>query len=458
MDYEKGHNIKGHNIFEYYRGPTKGGDTENGDTEETKALENNVTKALINVLELTDGNGEICKRFISWLSGKIGVKLVPPKVDKFLLQQGNPGDKYLGRETAKRILGIVPHGFTEQIYAENTRPETEASIPDAWLLGKKWTILIESKRYDGLDKNQIKNHKGILGDLHKPAVISWKQLYTFFSELKDEPENKRLLNVKNEFLITQFCDFLYLEGLAGFTGFNDNKYFDFFNEQKQKELDAKEKEEIRKELKRKMLALSEDISERTKKCYLKCGPPEGIRKGKNKYDWATFYFLPVYNKGTSDKKVKEVKAHQCIQLGSEGLSVWVRVTNDALRKKLLRKIKTDKDEISRILFKMPKGFFIDLYYYQSEENHKSFLPEDKWEVKLSEFKKRQDLVKYIGEIGEAIEGDGADYDDITFGITRRFEPDEVRNTNGEGLVDKIVCTMKKLDDFVKFVNSRGKRV
>jgi len=439
MDYEKCHNI-----FEYYRGPTEGGGAKN-----TEVLGNNVTKALINVLELTDGNGEICKRFIKWLTRETGVKLVPPKVDKFLLQKKNPGDKYLGRETAKRILGIVPHGFTEQIYAENTRPETAASVPDAWLLGKKWTILIESKLHDGLDKNQIKNHKRILRDKQKPVVISWKQLHDFFSKLKDELENEGLLNPRDELLITQFCEFLSQCSLVGFTGFKDS-HFDFFDT----EVDKDEREETGNDLYEKMYALGEDVWEewrrKDKNAYPEWDGRDIKRLSKNTGtenfpDCTSIYFC----KKLKGHEYEKEEAHQCVQLDKDNLYVWASVKNEALEN-LRKKIRSRRNELSRILHEMPDEYFVELIIDDGKD-YSSCLP---WpRLYLSTIKRNPEslLEKIERGIDKYIQDSRPQ-----FNMIRAFEKRNVIRYDGQELVKEIVETMTRLHNFVQFVNNSTK--
>jgi len=456
-----------HNIFDYYRGPSKG-----RDTEKTRALENNVTKALINVLELTNGNGrgKVCKRFVSWLEKTTRVKLEPCAVREFLLQKSKPGHEYLSPGRTRRILGIVPHAFVEDIYSGKARIESRTSLPDAWLLGKDWTILIESKYEGGLDRNQVRRHNKILKSKYKnPVVISWRQIHDFFNELK----NESWLNARDKLLIGQFCNFLYQEQLAGFTGFEDAKYFDFFDEKKQPKTDKEEKEEIRRELRAKMDALAGDVYDCVKRVKGDAFPEYSYLKGlnyqpKTLYDSAYFYFLPEKLKygdkvtfESESEKFMEKKAHISIQLGSEGLEVWVRLINEALGKgalhKLVTKIRSRPRDLinilNRIERKMPSECCIQLYAY-TEKHFNSFLPISPEDLKLGDIAKAsvKDAEVLVKGIAESIE-EHRDKKDLVFALTRNFEEEEVIKLKGEELVEKIARTMEKLYPFVEFVNT-----
>jgi len=450
-----------HNIFDYYRGPSKG-----RDSEKTRALENNVTKALINALELTNGNGrgKVCKCFISWLAKTTEVKLEPCAVRGFLLQKSKPGDEYLSSGRTKRILGIVPHAFVEDICPGKAGTESRTSLPDAWLLGKDWTILIESKYDGGLDRNQVRRHNKILKSKYKkPVVISWRQIYNFFN--KNKFKNKPYLDARDKFLIDQFCDFLYQEQLAGFTGLKDAKYFDFFDAKKQQKTDKEEKEEIRRELRAKMDALAGDVYDRVKRVKDDAFPEYSYLEGldyqpQTPYDSACFHFLPKKLPNCDEKafkkKSKEVmkrKAYISIQLGSKRLEVWVCLINEALDKGALRKLVTKIrsrprhliNMLKRIERNMPSECCIQLY--TNGEDFKSYLPGSQEELKLGDIDKDS-----VEGIADAIEKNG-DNTDLEFALTRSFEKAEVIKLNGEELVEEIARTMKKLYPFVEFVNT-----
>jgi len=99
------------------------------------------------------------------------------------------------------------------------------SRPDGWIVNKNIAVLIENKIWGKLSSNQIDRHnnKWFNGKGEsKPA--SWKKIYNFFKE----ESSRNDLGEVTKFLVKQFTEYLEVIGLAGFTEipFNDSTPYD----------------------------------------------------------------------------------------------------------------------------------------------------------------------------------------------------------------------------------------
>ena len=107
------------NIFFYYRGPSKG----EGRVE--RQVENNTTKALINVLEYT--NPIVRERFLRWLG--VGTTIAGISFD---LQKATIGPYRIQRAQQKLLLSIVGGKSSAAVQLPDKAVEG-ASVPDAWI-------------------------------------------------------------------------------------------------------------------------------------------------------------------------------------------------------------------------------------------------------------------------------------------------------------------------------------
>jgi len=194
-----------HNLFYSYRGPN----TDIADRD--RQIENNVTKALINTLEL--GGSSVCARFLAWLG------LADKPNTKFLLQRRNlptatAADKrdrmLLGLGISQKRLDLVDAGVNG----------TAESVPDAWVYGDNFAVLVESKIDDAaFSQRQIQGHLARLqaAGRKEPERVgkTWGQIHGFFKRLSHD-----LADVPSaKLLVEQFIDFLEYSGMTEFTGF-----------------------------------------------------------------------------------------------------------------------------------------------------------------------------------------------------------------------------------------------
>lgn len=204
-----------HNIFSYYRGPNRG-----GDKEQTETLENNLTKALINTLDLCSRLGT---KFVEWLNIEIGKQGfgVSLDADAEKIYWGileTPDKEEVKRKEVRIMLGIKKRDsrdFSKPI--EEGNPEFDGKI-----VGKDWLVGIESKT-KGMHEEQFEQEKKWL-ETDKSLMLDWQQIHDFFCKL-----DKAQCDKAEKLLIDQLTGFLRSNGLVPFPGF-EPKHFALFSE------------------------------------------------------------------------------------------------------------------------------------------------------------------------------------------------------------------------------------
>jgi hypothetical protein len=95
------------------------------------------------------------------------------------------------------IIGIAPY---KKALPHNPLEDNSGSIPDAWISGKNFNILLEFKIRGTLDEGQINAHKGLL---HHPNIevirLNWDIVFQALRQIKTEDA---ILN----YLIQQFLE------------------------------------------------------------------------------------------------------------------------------------------------------------------------------------------------------------------------------------------------------------
>lgn len=143
------------NIFYYYKGMI--------DKDIEQQLEDNTTKALINVLENTSLGTQ--KKIIQNLTG---IK-IPTDTDKinYILQVSTIGKERIADISNRFLLAFSPVGKIEDYEVEYKR----SSRPDAWIWSSDFVILFENKTRGELSKAQLKQHNKLLNG--KTIIRSW---------------------------------------------------------------------------------------------------------------------------------------------------------------------------------------------------------------------------------------------------------------------------------------------
>lgn len=180
------------NIFHYYRGQTK------NSSEETNILqvENNVTKAFINVLQ--HSSPELTLAFIKLFD----LNAVSMEGYEYRYQVSSPLSKLTS------IAAVVGIAESKKVKAGTPR---QYGIPDGAIISDDISLLIENKigfnTY--LELEQLERHKGnfapgqLIAD--KPFILTWKEIRSFFMEQYRHFETKQ--DLVTCFLLSQFEQF-----------------------------------------------------------------------------------------------------------------------------------------------------------------------------------------------------------------------------------------------------------
>jgi hypothetical protein len=100
------------------------------------------------------------------------------------------------------------------------------SVPDAWVYGDGFAILLESKVNGDFSPGQMEAHYRRLRPIEgAPPVIeltTWKRVHHLFCRLLP-----RVTDAASRLLVKQFIELLEYCGMSGFTGFR-HEHFDYF--------------------------------------------------------------------------------------------------------------------------------------------------------------------------------------------------------------------------------------
>lgn len=197
-------------MFYSYRGATE------DNTDRDRQIENNLTKALVNTLSL--GREPVWRRFLA----NIGL---PDATDaKFLLQRRDLPSGGARKKRDRVLLGISK---ATSDWAPGPSPELPyPSIPDAWIYGDGFAVLVESKVSGDFSSEQMNAHLACLGTQGGPPRVvkkTWAEIHSFFRALLPTVAD----DSREGLLIWQFVQFLEYSAMAGFTGFRRD-HFDYF--------------------------------------------------------------------------------------------------------------------------------------------------------------------------------------------------------------------------------------
>jgi len=421
-----------HNIFYYYRGPQQ---AKQG--LYNQQLENNTTKALVNTLKHC--SPIVALKFLEWLKitaiGKVYFELQKPTI----------GTEKICRAPQRLLLGLIdkPGKKMDSICAELEGPINGDSLPDAWLYGENFVVLIESKVGTApLELDQMRCHfRKLEKDASQPPkcqVQTWVDVHQFFvmlvSELKD----------KNKWLVEQFIQYLEWNGMTEFTGFEEGMFEFFIHDEK----DADTKRWIRDTIR----LFAEKI------LYGK--------KGLQAFDESFYKSYHVGNYGSKDdhfwvafgpEKLRKV-CHQTIAFYDYGLDVFVNVELSPVIKRLRAKLRDEKQKFRAIISELPEPFKIQV----EERKQKQPRFYDYYVIATLDGGVHKDY--HLGPYGlKEPQSSGFDYlerllEQIQFPSLsvkkniHRKEVFELSKGNGNELVDKVVRIMKAFHPLVEFIN------
>ena len=213
-----------HNVFYYFRGPSKAAPVSEQDEAEHRQIEDNTTKALINVLE--HGDPGLTASFLTRFVPNAATQGESPV---YFLQQGPDGDP----AEPSWLLGLSVLGKLDP--ASVTVPAVGGSRIDAAIqLPGSALVLIEVKVVEYLDYEQLWRHAK-RWKLPVPStdpsswpadapwrLARWADVYHWARDALTE-----VTDSVSRFLLQQFAGYLEVLGLAPFNGFREED-FDFF--------------------------------------------------------------------------------------------------------------------------------------------------------------------------------------------------------------------------------------
>lgn len=301
-----------HNIFCYYRDFKE-------DPSPIRQLENNTTKALINTLE--HGRERVVLPFLEWLGVRADEK------PRFYLQRSMLPEVAIRKKKLRLLLALLHRTVGIPLDAcEKAAPAD--SRPDAWIVGKDFAILIESKVFAPFDQEQMKLHLNKLFGDEPPKYreITWADIHKFFLNLCTH------LQGLEAWLVQQFAEYLEVIGMNDFCGFRKD-FFDYFF--------IHDDEDARKWVKHNMEVFANNILDELKKSipfyqYVDLGRI----KLSDTYCWAAF--------GKSKETYRNL-AHQTISADSQGLNIFVNVELKPAVEKLRDKIRNSHSEWRKIV-------------------------------------------------------------------------------------------------------------
>lgn len=196
------------NLFFYYRGRRPG-----DETVWEQQVEDNVTKALVNILELVPIEHCLlpflkCLRIPIMRKGPLGSR-------QFGLQS-------LPQDSATHRYLAVITGKKQSTAERANKGEQSGGRPDAWIYipEQSLAVMIESKLGANVDKDQLRGHllKAGWSEDTPRRQLTWADVYgCFVGSCKEATEGAGLL-------LSQFLKFLEDMAMVPFHGFNENDF------------------------------------------------------------------------------------------------------------------------------------------------------------------------------------------------------------------------------------------
>lgn len=276
-----------HNLFYSYRGPN----TDTADRD--RQLENNLTKALINTLCL--GGDAVWRPFLE----DLGLRAAPHA--RFLLQRRDLPSGSAFKKRDRVLLGIstLKSGWEpgSGLYS------AYASVPDAWIYGDGFAVLVECKVSGDFSDDQMSSHLACLGASSPPKFVkkTWREIRSFFRALLP-----KMISASSRLLVSQFVQFLEYSAVSEFTGFQPDHFHYFL---------MHDDDDARRWVREQMESFAAQVQaslQASAPFYEAC--EVGVLRLADSSCWAAFGpRTPEYRKVT----------HQTVSLRSDGLRVFV---------------------------------------------------------------------------------------------------------------------------------------
>jgi hypothetical protein len=301
-------------------------------------LENDVTKALLNVFNHCSGKP------LGIFLQLLGIKAHPESF-AFDFQVT---DTISYRQKSKKIFLCLVAASTPRI--SNSSYVVQQSRPDACVYNQNHAILIEAKTQSPLVKEQVEKHiEQYLGTGTVERTVTWEGLS---ERLKIA---LKTLSTRDRFLVSQFCEFLQLIGIAEFSGFNQ---CDFSMLGSIERIPSEEYLDLKRALHKKMekfMALLEgEIGPQLS--HLKFGSRIAKVSGRNRVVWGAFYF----HKGDPETHVNEYPNIN-LSLVESGVELAFNAETKSSVKRLMRII-AKRGEAFKQCMRELDGFSLSIFH------------------------------------------------------------------------------------------------
>lgn len=201
-----------HNIFYYYRGPSPSPPNAEAEDRYQTQVEDNSTKALINVLDL--GGATLVRSFLARFAPAL-VERWLPDVEPQLFLQGGPQSLPAG---TRLLLGL---SLLAQIDGPLVASGGGSRIDAAIVIPSAGMLAVEVKVVDDLDGPQLARHAERWGIEDPPLCARWADVWRWA-----RAERERASDVQG-FLLEQLGEYLEILGFAPWGGFRAED-FDYF--------------------------------------------------------------------------------------------------------------------------------------------------------------------------------------------------------------------------------------
>ncbi len=312
------------NLFFSYRGGRR---DDASDLLLDKQLEDNVTKALVHVLEHTSRN-HVLAPFLRRIAGLRKL----PELDEveFALQRVDIARPLVSSRIA---LGIAP----DEKIDKRRKAAHQAGRPDAWIWADDhFAILVETKVRGPVSNDQLRRHKqGAEGWTSKNArdvSRSWADIYDFFQDVR---RHSARADAITRLLLDEFVRYLRMIALASDTTFDLDDFGYFLLRPAERDTATREL------LGRKLRRFTEELAQSTalKRIVRQYGPagrgvkdfvnPGVFRKNSENY-WITV-----------GPKERRNRCHFTVRLGEDGISLEAFSPHKSFTQKLVAKIARD---------------------------------------------------------------------------------------------------------------------
>ncbi len=209
------------NLFFQYRGPS----SEEDEFPRDRQLENNLTKALVDLLYYAPSAGRAA--LLSLLKAHSQTRSLPMSFQDGQLEVGMQSVPSGVENAPHRAVMLITAAGSAEMLDKEQLSEDRRGRPDAWVRARRdgSTLLIEAKLGPKVSPRQIQAHLNAARWPPSAPVIrtTWDEWFNALRHVRSTP----VLPPVDCFLLDQFLEYLEVLGMAPFTGFQAQD-FDFF--------------------------------------------------------------------------------------------------------------------------------------------------------------------------------------------------------------------------------------